>query len=146
MFKRNNFGILLASLCSRWPWAASPAPARLHSSGADASVGTAFTYQGRLSDGGSPANGAYDLRFSLFDAASGGAQVGSTLTNNDVIVASGLFNVSLDFGVVFDGSQLWLAVEVRPGASTGSYTALAPRGCNQWRTLCARVGARGSDR
>jgi len=31
--------------------------------------GTAFTYQGRLTDGGSPANGGYDLRFSIYDAS-----------------------------------------------------------------------------
>ncbi len=127
MFKRNNFGILLALVLTLALGGIASAGTSSFQRAPDASVGTAFTYQGRLSDGGSPANGAYDLRFSLFDAASGGAQVGSTLTNNDVIVASGLFNVSLDFGVVFDGSQLWLAVEVRPGASTGSYTALAPR-------------------
>jgi hypothetical protein len=29
--------------------------------GAQAALGTAFTYQGRLADGGSPANGTYDL-------------------------------------------------------------------------------------
>ena len=125
MFKRNNFGILLALVLTLALGGIASAGTSSFQRAPDASVGTAFTYQGRLSDGGSPANGAYDLRFSLFDAASGGAQVGSTLTNNDVIVASGLFNVSLDFGVVFDGSQLWLAVEVRPGASTGSYTAVS---------------------
>ena len=34
-------------------------------------MGTAFTYQGRLTDGGSPADGEYDFRFRLYDAASG---------------------------------------------------------------------------
>jgi hypothetical protein len=33
-----------------------------------------FTYQGRLTDGGAPANGTYELEFKLFDAASGGTQ------------------------------------------------------------------------
>ena len=28
---------------------------------------TAFTYQGKLTDGGNPANGSYDLQFALFD-------------------------------------------------------------------------------
>ena len=93
-----------------------------------APVSTAFTYQGRLTDGGSPANGAYDLRFSLFDAASGGAQVGSTQALNDVTVADGYFTVALDFGAsVFKGEARWIVVEVRPGASTGSYTTLSPR-------------------
>ena len=39
---------------------------------------TTFTYQGRLTDGGSPANGAYDLRFILYDAESGGARRAAT--------------------------------------------------------------------
>jgi hypothetical protein len=35
---------------------------------------TAFTHQGRLNNGGSPANGSYDLTFALFNAASGPAR------------------------------------------------------------------------
>jgi len=34
---------------------------------------TSFTYQGRLTDGGVPANASYDLQFALFDSLSGGA-------------------------------------------------------------------------
>ena len=30
--------------------------------------GTAFMYQGRLNDGGNPANGNYDLRFAIYDS------------------------------------------------------------------------------
>ena len=45
---------------------------------------TSFTYQGRLTDGGSPASGAYDLQFVLFDAAVGGSQVGPILARGDV--------------------------------------------------------------
>ena len=37
---------------------------------------TAFTYQGRLTTGGNPANGSYDFQFKLFDALSDGAQIG----------------------------------------------------------------------
>jgi trimeric autotransporter adhesin len=90
-------------------------------------VGTAFTYQGRLTDAGNPASGAYDLQLALFDAAASGAQVGSTLTRDDVVVTNGLFTVSLDFGAVFAGSKRWLEIRVRPGASTGAYTTLAGR-------------------
>ena len=32
-------------------------------------IGTAFNFQGRLSDGGSPANNSYDFNFYLYDAA-----------------------------------------------------------------------------
>ncbi|RMF30819.1 MAG: hypothetical protein D6759_11170 [Chloroflexi bacterium] len=90
-------------------------------------LGTAFTYQGVLNDGNGPAQGAYDFRFRLYDASTGGNQVGSTVTLDDVSVSDGLFTVELDFGNVFDGRALWLEVAVRPGSSTGDYTALSPR-------------------
>src|SRR5207253_8201050 len=59
---------------------------------------TSFTYQGRLTDGGTAANGNYDLQFALFDSPSGGTQIGSTQTLNTVAVSNGVFTVSLDFG------------------------------------------------
>lgn len=90
--------------------------------------GTAFTYEGRLIDGGAPANGSYDVQFKLFNAASAGSQVGGTLTNQDVVVSNGLFVATVDFGSgVFTGMNLWLELAVRPGASTGSFTPLNPR-------------------
>jgi hypothetical protein len=91
-------------------------------------LGTAFTYQGRLADAGVPANASYDLEVRLFNAASGGGQVGSTLTLEDVDVAGGLFTVTLDFGAgAFDGNDRWLEVGVRPGISTGAFATLSPR-------------------
>ena len=36
-----------------------------------ASLSAGFTYQGRLTDHRSPANGAYDMRFTLHSASSG---------------------------------------------------------------------------
>jgi trimeric autotransporter adhesin len=108
--------IALAAALLAWCGAATAQP-----------VGTAFTYQGRLTDGGNPASGAYDLQLALFDAASGGAQVGATVARDDVAVTSGLFTVGLDFGPVFTGNKRWLEIRVRPGASTGAYTTLAGR-------------------
>jgi hypothetical protein len=90
-------------------------------------IGTSFTYQGRLTDAGNPANGSYDLQLALFDAATGGAQVGSTITRDDVAVVDGLFTVGLDFGAAFAGSRRFLELRVRPGASTGAYTPLGGR-------------------
>jgi hypothetical protein len=93
-----------------------------------APVGAAFTYQGQLKDAGNPATGVYDLQFSLFDAASGGGQVGVTITKDDVAVAAGLFVVSLDFGSpAFAGSARFLQIAVRPGASSGAFTPLVGR-------------------
>jgi hypothetical protein len=90
-------------------------------------IGTAFSYQGRLTDGGKAADGTYDFQFTLFNAETGGAQVGGLVTKNDLVVTDGLFNTSLDFGNVFDGTALWLNIRVRPGQSTGSHTLLTPR-------------------
>src|SRR5258708_22231931 len=41
---------------------------------------TTFTYQGRLTDGGTPANGPYDLQFNLYDALTNGSLQGSPST------------------------------------------------------------------
>jgi hypothetical protein len=93
----------------------------------EAALGTGFTYQGKLTDGGSPANGAYDFEFKLYDDPSVSSQVGITVPKDDVTVTAGLFTVQLDFGNVFDGTALYLEIGVRPGASGGAYTALTPR-------------------
>ncbi len=94
----------------------------------DVLLGTAITYQGKLSDGGASPTGSYDFQFILYNAAAGGAQVGSIVLKDDVPVSGGLFTVQLDFGAgIFGADSRWLEVGVRPGASTGSYTILSPR-------------------
>ena len=81
------------------------------------SAGNTITYQGQLMLEGSPAEGSTDMVFRLYDAQSGGEQIGSTLTRNGVNVSSGLFSVSLNFGSgAFDGSQRWLEIEVEGAA------------------------------
>jgi hypothetical protein len=93
-----------------------------------AAIGTAFTYQGYLTDGGSPAQGSYDFKFRLYDAPSEGAQVGGTVGKESVAVADGYFTVALDFGgAAFNGQARYLAIVVRPASSAGAYTALSPR-------------------
>ncbi|MBU6409117.1 MAG: hypothetical protein KGR98_01900 [Verrucomicrobia bacterium] len=88
---------------------------------------TAFTYQGSLSDGGSPANGGYDLRFALYNTNVSGTIVAGPVTNSAVAVTNGLFTVSLDFGAsVFDGSDRWLQVAVRTNGSGNAFVALSP--------------------
>jgi len=98
------------------------------SQNAAAAVGTGFTYQGRLENNGSPVNGTCDLQFALYDAASGGSQVGATITKNNVTVNDGLFTTELDFGGgAFDGNARWLQISVRCPAGSGSYTSLSGR-------------------
>ncbi len=39
---------------------------------------TAFNYQGSLKDGGTAANGSFQMQFRLFDSLGGTGQIGST--------------------------------------------------------------------
>src|ERR1039458_9517117 len=90
--------------------------------------GGMFTYQGRLLDGGQPANGEYDLQFALSDAPLEAGYIGPTLNVAPVTVSNGLFTVALDFGAgVFDGSARWLEIGVRANGSADPYTLLSPR-------------------
>lgn len=92
-----------------------------------APLGTAFTYQGRLTDNGTPATGLYDLQFLFFDALTAGNQQGVTLQRSGVGVTNGLFTATLDFGPdIFTGMALWLELRVSP-ANAGNYSTLAPR-------------------
>src|SRR6202158_455413 len=92
---------------------------------------TTFTYQGRLQDTGTPANGSYDLQLTLWDAASGGTQQPQpspvTVTRTSVLVTGGTFTVQLDFGAnAFPGADRFLEIGVR-SASGGAFTTLSPR-------------------
>src|SRR4051812_3267315 len=74
---------------------------------------TAFTFQGEMRSGATPASGLHDLRFRLYDAATGGAQVGPTLCSDNVTLAEGRFAVLLDFDAAFAGQQRFIEVDVR---------------------------------
>jgi hypothetical protein len=88
---------------------------------------SAFNYQGRLNDTGAAAAGTFQFQFKLYDAASGGNQVGSTLSDVSVSVTNGTFSVSLDFGAAaFSGTDRYLEIAVRKTAGD-SYTTLTPR-------------------
>jgi hypothetical protein len=92
-----------------------------------APLGTAFTYQGRLGDGGVAANGSYDLTLKLYDAATNGTQVGATADLRGQGVTNGLFTVTLDFGAAaFAGDARWLDIAVRSSGGS-AYTTLTPR-------------------
>src|SRR5215475_1857246 len=99
---------------------------------------TAFTYQGKLTDGGSPPSGTvtYEMQFKLFDASSGGLEqpqptpvtLNFTVAGgNAVSVVNGVFTVSLDFGAgAFPGANRFLEISVRHNSSE-SFVPLSPR-------------------
>ena len=90
-------------------------------------LGTAFTYQGQLKQGGAPVNGPCDFRFQLWDAAGGGSQVGSLVEKLAVQVTAGVFTTLVDAGgAAFAGEARWLEISVRCPAG-GAYVTLPDR-------------------
>ena len=91
-------------------------------------MGKAFTYQGRLLDNDTPAEGIYEMIFRLYGSAANPDQLGATLSLDSVPVADGYFTVVLDFGVgLFTGDARWLEIGIRSQGDISSYTILAPR-------------------
>jgi hypothetical protein len=128
---RTRMFLLLACCLGLWLFAARlPAGAgpSLGGSLTGQPVGSAFTYQGHLLMDGAPVSGACDLRFDLWDAATGGALAAATQTATSVAVQNGLFTLQLDFGAAaFNGEARWLEVSARCPAGSGAYEQLAPR-------------------
>jgi hypothetical protein len=89
--------------------------------------GTAFAYQGRLQNNGVPANGKYDLMFTLYTTNVDGVVVAGPVTDSATSVSNGLFTVTIDFGAgAFTGNNFWLDVSVSP-AGSNDFTDLSPR-------------------
>jgi hypothetical protein len=89
--------------------------------------GTAFNYQGQLASGGAPANGSYDLTFTLYATNTDGGVIAGPVTNGAAGVTNGLFTATIDFGPgVFTGGNYWLQIAVRTNGG-GSFTNLSPR-------------------
>lgn len=93
------------------------------------SAPTAFIYEGPLADSsGNTLNGPYDFEFKLFDALSGGSQVGDTLRKDNLPVSAAQLRIELDFGPgVFTGPARYLEIGIRPINSFGPYTVITPR-------------------
>ncbi len=72
---------------------------------------SAFTYQGVLTDNGSPHEGPVAAKFHLYDAEVGGSRLGPPLTRT-VDVNNGLFTTWLDYGdfAISASSSRWLEV------------------------------------
>jgi hypothetical protein len=96
-------------------------------------LGTGFTYQGRLNDGGAPANGNYDMIFNIYDDPNAGNVIGSFSIFGAVPVTNGLFTVELnafgEFGTnAFNGQARWLQIGVRTNSNAlANFVYLNPR-------------------
>lgn len=80
---------------------------------------TSFTYQGSLAENDSPVDGSTSMQFKLWNAVSGGTQIGSTLSMTST-VTDGVFTESLDFGPASYAinQAMWLEIIVE-GESMG---------------------------
>jgi len=108
-------------------------------------IGTAFTYQGHLQNLGQPAQGLYDVRFTLYDRASGGSQIAGPILQDNLAVSDGLLVATLDFGAAaFATHALWLEVAVRPGEATGAFAVLTPRQALRPVPFALQAGASAS--
>ncbi len=81
-------------------------------------------YEGSLSYLDAPVSSTADLRFRLFDAAEGGAQLGPDVVIDAATLDKGAFKATLDFGAFDSG---WIEVAVRAPSGNGEFVTLAPR-------------------
>ena len=88
---------------------------------------TAFTYQGKLTNNGTPATGSYEMRFTLYDAPSGGFEIGTPKTIPNIVVTNGIFTVVITTGDwSFDQNERYMEIAVRPQGNVAPFTVLAP--------------------
>lgn len=95
---------------------------------AAAQLETAFTYQGRLTENGTPFTGSAEFQPTLWTAESGGSQVAANSPATHIVgVTNGLFVLPLDFGdsPFGVGAERWLQLEVR--TAIGAFSTLSPR-------------------
>jgi len=95
-------------------------------------LGPGFTYQGDIQQGGTAVDGTVHLRFSLWDGAENGNQIGLGQVIPDIPVLEGIFTVILnasdEFGSeAFNGEARWLQIEVCADPDCQSPTTLSPR-------------------
>ncbi|OAI38870.1 hypothetical protein AYO38_08735 [bacterium SCGC AG-212-C10] len=92
-------------------------------------LGTAFTYQGKLTGTSGAITGACDLRFTLFDQVAGGMQIEAPVEKLAVPIVAGVFSTKLDFGdAAFSAGQArFISIFVRCPAGVGTFEPLAGR-------------------
>ncbi|MHC4600978.1 MAG: hypothetical protein ACYS47_18455, partial [Planctomycetota bacterium] len=97
---------------------------------AQAPIPREISFQGKLTDtGGNPITSAVDLRFTLWNASTGGSSLWTEMQAGITPDGNGLYNVMLGAVTPFPlnfNSPYWLEVEVAP-ASTSNWEALTPR-------------------
>jgi len=104
MYRKPNHYLVLFAVMALMSLALGPALA--------APVTQSITYQGKLTNAaGSPLTGTYSVKFSLYQASSGGTALASS--TQSVTSTNGLFTTPIAFSPgFFDGRALWLGIQV----------------------------------
>ena len=89
----------------------------------EAAITTKFTHQGQIKRNGILYNGTCDMRFTLWDAGTAGAQLATYIPPTQIPVSDGVFTVEVDFGASFTGQTRWLQAEAKCADDAG-YTNL----------------------
>lgn len=88
-------------------------------------------YQGRLKvNGGVPgSSNRFDLRFHLFDSATGGSALDEAAVQGVTVDGNGLFTVLIDAHTPWSSVHAahWVELDTRRSGSTSNYLTLAPR-------------------
>lgn len=118
---------------------------------ATATLATAapWSYRGTLNDGGKPANGNYDVRLTLINAA-GTASVSQPITVFNVPVKDGSFSAEVDFGMdLTNAPAMKLKAEVNQGSSgfvsLGEPSAFDPKSVLAVGACWSSTGDNGSN-
>ncbi|MBX3289488.1 MAG: hypothetical protein KF855_09090 [Acidobacteria bacterium] len=87
-----------------------------------------FTYQGKLTVGGTAANGTYDFIIAIYSEPEDGSLLGEPQTIEGVQVVNGIFTVNLEVetGLFQRFETAYLDIQVRPERE-GDFTRLFPR-------------------
>jgi hypothetical protein len=87
-----------------------------------------YTIQGSLKDGNAPANGNYDISYTLYETETGGTIVGGN-NHLNVPVTAGVFSFTEPAYATFHtpGRVLWIEFGFKPAFSQQPYTILSPR-------------------
>jgi len=94
---------------------------------AQVSSPTTIAYQARLTLGGVPGAGVFDLRFRLYDAATGGNLLGEVTSQTAVTDPTGAFTAEVDFGPSFNAEPRWVELAARRAGSPTDFQTLLPR-------------------
>lgn len=92
----------------------------------ESAAGAAFVYDGRLDDGGRPAEGRYDIQITAFDGAQATALLDAPMIFEGVEVREGRFRLEFDLPQAA-GDSAWLQMAVRDEGSGAGFAALEGR-------------------